>query len=36
MRQQAVQLYLQDLRTSAKVDDRRKSINLAVRRQTAT
>ena len=34
MRQQAVQLYLQDLRTSAKVDDRRKGINTAARRQT--
>lgn len=31
--QQAIQMYLQDLRQSAKVDDRRKSINAAVRRQ---
>jgi peptidyl-prolyl cis-trans isomerase D len=34
MRQQAVQLYLQDLRASAKVDDRRKTLNAAARRQT--
>jgi peptidyl-prolyl cis-trans isomerase D len=33
--QQAIQGYLQDLRQSAKVDDRRKAINTAVRRQTA-
>lgn len=33
MRQQAVQLYMQDLRESAKVDDRRKAINAAARRQ---
>jgi len=33
MRQQAVQLYLQDLRVSAKVVDKRKSINAATRRQ---
>ena len=33
MRQQAVQLYMQDLRESAKVDDRRKAINAATRRQ---
>ncbi|HET9424644.1 MAG TPA: peptidyl-prolyl cis-trans isomerase [Gemmatimonadaceae bacterium] len=32
--QQAIQTYLQDLRQSAKVDDRRKSINAAVRRQS--
>ena len=32
--QQAVQMYLQDLRQSAKVDDRRKAINAAVRRQS--
>jgi peptidyl-prolyl cis-trans isomerase D len=31
--QQAIQLYLQDLRESAKVDDRRKAINAAARRQ---
>ncbi|MEO5568510.1 MAG: peptidyl-prolyl cis-trans isomerase [Gemmatimonadaceae bacterium] len=31
--QQAIQMYLQDLRQSAKVDDRRKSISAAVRRQ---
>ena len=35
LRQQAVQLYLQDLRGSAKVDDRRKTINAAARRQTS-
>jgi peptidyl-prolyl cis-trans isomerase D len=35
MRQQAVQLYMQDLRESAKVDDRRKAINAATRRQTS-
>jgi peptidyl-prolyl cis-trans isomerase D len=35
MRQQAIQLYLQDLRTSAKVDDRRKAINAAARRQSS-
>ena len=33
MRQQAVQLYMQDLRASAKIDDRRKSINAATRHQ---
>ncbi len=33
MRQQAVQLYMQDLRGSAKVDDRRKAINAATRHQ---
>jgi peptidyl-prolyl cis-trans isomerase D len=33
MRQQGVQLYMQDLRESAKVDDRRKAINAAARRQ---
>ena len=32
--QQAIQLYLQDLRQSAKLDDRRKAINAAVRRQS--
>jgi len=31
--QQAVQMYLQDLRESAKIDDRRKAINAAVRHQ---
>lgn len=36
MRQQAVQLYLQDLRESAKLDDRRKAINAATRRQTVS
>ncbi|HEY6220668.1 MAG TPA: hypothetical protein VIV65_11495, partial [Gemmatimonadaceae bacterium] len=35
MRQQAVQLFLQDLRTSAKVDDRRKQLNAAARRQSS-
>lgn len=33
MQQQSIQMYLQDLRQSAKLDDRRKSINAAVRRQ---
>ena len=33
MRQQAVQLYMQDLRESAKVEDRRKAISAAARRQ---
>jgi peptidyl-prolyl cis-trans isomerase D len=33
--QQAIQLYLQDLRQSAKVDDRRKDINAAARRQAS-
>ena len=32
--QQAIQGYLQDLRQSAKIDDRRKAINAAVRRQS--
>jgi peptidyl-prolyl cis-trans isomerase D len=32
--QQAIQMYLQDLRQSAKIDDRRKAINAAVRRQS--
>lgn len=32
--QQLIQMYLQDLRQSAKVDDRRKAINDAVRRQS--
>ena len=35
MRQQSVQLFLQDLRTSAKVDDRRKQLNAAARRQSS-
>lgn len=35
LRQQSVQMFLQDLRKSAKVDDRRKSINAALRRQQA-
>jgi peptidyl-prolyl cis-trans isomerase D len=35
MRQQAVQLYMQDLRISAKVDDRRKALNAAARRQSS-
>jgi peptidyl-prolyl cis-trans isomerase D len=34
MRQQSVQLYMQDLRASAKIDDRRKALNAAARRQT--
>jgi hypothetical protein len=33
--QQAIQSYLQDLKQSAKIDDRRKAINAAVRRQSA-
>ena len=33
--QQAIQGYLQDLKQSAKIDDRRKAINAAVRRQSA-
>jgi len=35
LRQQRIQMYLQDLRKAAKVDDRRKSINAAARRQEA-
>jgi peptidyl-prolyl cis-trans isomerase D len=35
LRQQRIQMYLQDLRKSAKVDDRRKQINAATRRQEA-
>lgn len=35
LRQQRVQMFLQDLRKSAKVDDRRKAINAAARRQEA-
>lgn len=35
LRQQRVQMFLQDLRKSAKVDDRRKQINAAARRQEA-
>jgi peptidyl-prolyl cis-trans isomerase D len=31
--QQAIQMYLEDLRRSAKIEDRRKAINAAVRRQ---
>lgn len=34
VQQQTVQMYLQDLRKSAKVDDRRKAINAAARRQS--
>jgi peptidyl-prolyl cis-trans isomerase D len=33
--QQAIQSYLQDLKQSAKIDDRRKAINSAIRRQSA-
>jgi hypothetical protein len=33
LRQQRIQMYLQDLRKAAKVDDRRKQINAAARRQ---
>jgi hypothetical protein len=36
LRQQRVQLYMQDLRQSADVEDRRKDINAALRRQTPT
>ena len=32
LQQQRVQMYLQDIRQSAKVDDRRKKINASVRR----
>jgi parvulin-like peptidyl-prolyl isomerase len=35
LKQQKVQMYLQDLRRSAKVDDRRKEINSALRRTEA-
>lgn len=35
LRQQRIQMFLQDLRKGAKVDDRRKEINAAVRRQEA-
>jgi len=35
LRQQRVQMFLQDLRKAAKVDDRRKQINAAARRQEA-
>jgi parvulin-like peptidyl-prolyl isomerase len=35
LRQQKIQMYLQDLRKAAKVDDRRKSIQAAVRQQQA-
>ncbi|HEX4683754.1 MAG TPA: peptidyl-prolyl cis-trans isomerase [Gemmatimonadaceae bacterium] len=35
LRQQRVQMFLQDLRKSAKVNDRRKDINTALRRQQA-
>jgi peptidyl-prolyl cis-trans isomerase D len=33
LRQQRIQMYLQDLRKAARVDDRRKQINAAARRQ---
>jgi peptidyl-prolyl cis-trans isomerase D len=36
LRQQRIQMYLQDIRKSAKVDDRRKQINAAARRQDVT
>ena len=32
LQQQRVQMYLQDIRQSAKIDDRRKKINATVRR----
>ncbi len=35
LRQQRIQMFLQDMRKSAKVDDRRKQINAAVRRTQA-
>jgi peptidyl-prolyl cis-trans isomerase D len=35
LRQQKIQMFMQDLRKSAKVDDRRKQINAATRRQEA-
>ncbi|HXT15500.1 MAG TPA: peptidyl-prolyl cis-trans isomerase [Gemmatimonadaceae bacterium] len=35
LREQSVQMFLQDLRKSAKIDDKRKSINAALRRQQA-
>jgi peptidyl-prolyl cis-trans isomerase D len=35
LRQQRIQMFLQDLRKSAKIDDRRKQINAAARRQEA-
>jgi len=36
LRQQKIQMFLQDLRKAAKVDDRRKKINAATRRADAT
>lgn len=35
LRQQQIQMYMADLRKSAKIDDRRKQINAALRRQQA-
>lgn len=35
LRQQRVQMYLEDIRKAAKIDDRRKQINAAVRQQEA-
>src|SRR5205814_394903 len=35
LRQQKIQMFLQDMRKAAKVDDRRKAINAAVRRTNA-
>jgi peptidyl-prolyl cis-trans isomerase D len=35
LRQQRIQMYLQDIRKAAKIDDRRKAINAATRRQEA-
>lgn len=35
LREQSVQMFLQDIRKSAKVDDRRKAINATLRRQQA-
>jgi len=35
LRDQRIQIFMSDLRKSAKVDDRRKQINSSVRRQEA-
>jgi len=35
LRQQRIQMFLQDMRKAAKVDDRRKQINAATRRTDA-
>jgi hypothetical protein len=36
LRQQRLELYLEDLRKTARVDDRRKDINAQLRRQSTT